>query len=378
MTHDRKDAILQPRGTMARVLILCGGRSAEHEISLLSAAFITETLAQRHTCHVVYIRRDGLWHYVPPPYPAEAFPTFPERVGEWPAVFLGRRGDGVWVCDATSGQPYAAVDVVFPALHGPYGEDGTVQGLLDLLDVPYVGAGVLGSALGMDKLSTKRILQAVGLPVVRFVAVDRRDWSHRPEAIQQDIRERLPLPVFVKPSNLGSSIGITRVDDWSCLTTAVETAFQYDDTVLVEEGLVPVRELECSVLDGDPPVSSVVGEITYRRPFYDYVAKYHDEEGTQLHIPADLPPEVAERVRRMAVEAFLALRCQGMARVDFFLHPTRGLFIDEINTIPGFTRYSMYHRLWAATGLPADELLERLLALAVERSRRRRVLKLTP
>ncbi len=360
--------------TRLHVAIICGGRSAEHEISLLSAAFITTTLRMRHTCTVVYIDRDGGWWQVPPPFARdpERFTTFPQYHTQWSPVGLWRFPEGVCLFELHSGQRGAPIDVVFPALHGPFGEDGTVQGLCESVDVPYVGAGVLGSAIGMDKVSTKRILQAQQIPVVPFLAIEFWQWRSSPEAWVQRVEARLTYPVFVKPSNLGSSIGIRKVTRRDELSEAITRAFRYDDTVIVEQGVTPVREIECSVLDGTPPEASVIGEITYMREFYDYAAKYLDDR-TELRIPAEIPEEVAERARRLAVVAFIALRCQGMARVDFLYQPESDqLFVNEINTIPGFTAYSMYHRLWQASGLSPDALLERLLTLAIARHRRRR------
>ena len=356
------------------VAITCGGRSAEHEISLLSAAFITSTLRKRHTCTVVYIDRDGGWWHVPPAFAQDVarFTTFPQVYTQWEPVGLWRFPDGVCLFGLRSDYRSDPIDVVFPALHGPFGEDGTIQGLCECMDVPYVGAGVLGSAIGMDKVTTKRILRSQRIPVVPFLAIEFWQWQSSPERWIRTVEAELVYPVFVKPSNLGSSIGIRKVTRRDDLPDAITQAFQYDDTVLVEQSVIPVREIECSVLDGAPPEASVIGEIVYTREFYDYTAKYLDDS-TELRIPAEIPSDVADHARRLAVAAFIALRCQGMARVDFLYRPDSGeLFVNEINTIPGFTAYSMYHRLWQASGLPPEALLDRLITLAIARHRRRR------
>lgn len=359
------------------IVIMFGGRSAEHEISLLSADFIAQTLAKKHTIHPVYITRDGLWFYLPDAHLKdrikEAHKSLPNN--SRPVILWQDSGRGV-ILDRLNHQALAPVDCVFPALHGPYGEDGTIQGFLEILDIPYAGASVLGSAIGMDKATTKYLLKAHQLPTVPFVVIESREWELKSDAILDHIKRELHPPFFVKPSNLGSSIGISRVDHTDQLLPAIQNAFQFDHTILVEQGLSPVREVECSVLDGSPPRTSVVGEITYARSFYDYEAKYVDAR-TELHIPADIPESMAQRVRELASATFLALRCSGMARVDFFIHKSE-VYINEINTIPGFTPYSMYHRLWSATGLPPDELLEELLRLALERHHKKKTLKIKP
>ncbi len=359
------------------VAVIFGGRSAEHEISLLSGDFIARTLAQRHTVLPIYITRNGEWFFLPDALASDSIKTAHRSLptSAKPVIVWQKDGSGV-LLEKESGTHLAPVDCAFPALHGPYGEDGTIQGMFEMLGIPYVGADVLGSAIGMDKATTKYLLKAHRLPTVPFVIIDRRSWVSDKDSFLQSVSKTLQLPIFVKPSNLGSSVGIVRVTAWDELEPAIHTAFDYDVTLLVEQGLTPIREVECSVLDGTPPRASVVGEITYARDFYDYKAKY-DDERTQLHIPADLPDATAERVRELAVQAFLALRCSGMARVDFFIHP-EGVYINEINTIPGFTPYSMYHRLWSVSGLSPPELLDELLRLAIERHRTRRALRLTP
>jgi D-alanine-D-alanine ligase len=257
--------------------------------------------------------------------------------------------------------------VVFPVLHGPYGEDGAIQGLLELAGLPYVGAGVLGSALGMDKIAMKDAFRAHGLPVVGYLPLTRRALELDPQGTRAVVATSLRLPVFVKPANLGSSVGVTKVKDLAALIPALHTAARYDRRLLVEEAAIGAREIECSVLGNDSPVASVPGEVIPTREFYDYEAKYLDE-GSRLVIPARLEPAVAEEVRRLAVKAFLALDCAGMARVDFFVGANDNrVTINELNTIPGFTSISMYPKLWEASGLSYPELITRLIELALER-----------
>lgn len=258
------------------------------------------------------------------------------------------------------------VDVVFPVLHGPYGEDGTIQGLLELADIPYVGAGVLGSALGMDKALMKTVFKAKGLPVVDHLVIKRRDWETNSREVIQRIEKALGYPCFVKPANLGSSVGVSKVHGPAELPAALNLAARYDRKMLAERA-VDAREIECSVLGNDDPIASVPGEIIPCNEFYDYEAKYIAGE-SELIIPADLPPAVTQQVRHLAIEAFLALDCAGMARVDFLLDKkTDQIYISELNTIPGFTPISMYPKLWEASGIPYPELIDRLIELALER-----------
>jgi D-alanine-D-alanine ligase len=259
-----------------------------------------------------------------------------------------------------------AVDVVFPVLHGPFGEDGAIQGLLEVAGVPYVGAGVLGSALGMDKAVQKVLFQAAGLPVVSHEMVHEREWIEDPEAVEARA-EGLGLPLFVKPASLGSSVGITKVRAIEDLAEAMGVALAFDRKVVLEAGAEGAREIECAVLGNDEPVASVPGEVVPGAEWYDYRTKYL-EEGTALEIPARLPTEVAQRIQRMAVAAFQAVECAGMARVDFFYRPPEEVLVNEINTIPGFTQISMYPKLWEASGLSYAELVDRLVDLALERN----------
>jgi len=263
------------------------------------------------------------------------------------------------------------VDVVFPVLHGPFGEDGTVQGLLKMANVPFVGASILGSAIGMDKDVMKRLLRDAGIPVAKFL-VFNRGWANK--IVFPRVKRILGLPLFVKPANLGSSVGISKVTRAAQFRPAIKEAFRYDDKILVEE-CIRGREIECSVLGNENPIASLPGEIVTRHDFYSYDAKYVDENGAQLIIPAKLSSRLTRKVRAMAIKSFQILCCEGMARVDFFLRDGRQLFVNEINTIPGFTKISMYPKLWEASGISYASLIDRLIQLARQRFRREQNLR---
>jgi len=342
-----------------KVGLIFGGRSAEHEISLLSASAVRDNLEMAgFAVRSIYITRDGLWKAVAGPGldPAglrlgRAFPFLPRSGGAAPA--------------------FPPADIYFPVLHGPFGEDGTIQGLLEMAGVPYVGAGVLGSALAMDKASAKSVLRERGFPVPPWLAVAERDWRANRSGVLRRVRGGLPFPVFVKPSRLGSSVGITKVGGTAGLGRALDTAFRYDTKALVEKAIAG-REIECSVLGNDAPEASLPGEIIPHREFYDYRDKYVEGK-TRFAIPAPLPRRTTDRVRRLAVEAFKALDGAGLARVDFFLERSSGrVFVNELNTMPGFTEISMYPKLWEATGLSFPRLLARLVELGFERHRSRK------
>jgi D-alanine-D-alanine ligase len=310
------------------VAVLYGGRSGEHEISLRSAESIIAGLDRaKYEVQRIFITPEGRWE--------------PRALSPEPGANPG-------------------IDVVFPVLHGTFGEDGTVQGLLELADLPYVGAGVLASAVAMDKEVTKRLLVERGLPVAEYVTVTR---GHR-----RDIN--LPFPLFVKPANLGSSVGISKVKNCAELETALELAGQFDRKILVERGIAG-REFECSVLGSEQPVAAVPCEVIPSREFYDYEDKYL-LDAAKLIVPAPLTPEQTAEMQRMAVAAYQAVECEGMARVDFLMETASGqLYINEINTIPGFTSISMYPKMWEAAGVPFAELLDRLIGLALDRHRTR-------
>ncbi len=349
---------------MVRVMVVFGGRSGEHEVSLASARAITEALERsgRHEVVPVGITREGRW----------ISSGDPMRELESKSGYLPD-GSNLEV----SGPPaspaeklpagLASVDVVFPVLHGPYGEDGTIQGMLELAGIPYVGSGVLGSAAGMDKPTMKKIFAHHGLPQVGWVALTHKQWKKSREAWIEEIEGSLGYPCFVKPANLGSSVGIGKAENSGELANALDEAAQFDRRIIVEEG-VDAREIEVSVLGNEDPEVSVPGEIVIKKSgFYDYDAKYV-EGGMELLVPAPVSDETTQEVRRIARTAYEAIDAAGMARVDFFLERGTGkLLLNEINTIPGFTPTSVYAELWAASGLPYEELLDRLIQLALER-----------
>jgi D-alanine-D-alanine ligase len=357
-----------------RVGILFGGRSAEHEVSLQSAKNIIDAIdTNKYEVVLIGIDKKGQWHLneksrllLPPT--DSGLPALPET-DENLALVPGKQIEQLV---ALSGeQRPGSLDVVFPVLHGPFGEDGAVQGLLKLANIAFVGAGVLGSAIGMDKDVMKRLLRDAGIPVARFLVMNR--YSSK-EIGFDDAREQLGLPLFIKPANLGSSVGIHKVKDREEFERAVRDALNYDNKILIEE-CIRGREMECSVLGNENPIASVPGEILPRHEFYSYEAKYLDESGAVLEIPARLPATTSERLRNLAIKTFSVLCCEGMARVDFFLRNDEEIIVNEINTIPGFTRISMYPKLWEATGISYSELIDRLIELAIERFEREKVLK---
>ncbi len=357
-----------------RVGVLFGGRSGEHEISLISARSVMRVMdPEKYDVVPIGITKDGRW--LASGDPVAALTQGDEDLSH-PVALLGdprHRG----VVSLKELEPHLArrallaqLDVVFPVLHGPYGEDGTVQGLLDLAGIPYVGAGVAASALGMDKALFKDLMRAHGLPVVKYLVVKRKEWERDPEAVLDRVEGELGYPVFTKPANLGSSVGVNKCRDREELARGLRDAAQYDRKLLVEAAVPQAREIEVSVLGNDDPIASVPGEIIPSREFYSYAAKYLDEgdRASKLLIPAPLPEEVAERARELAIRAYLAVDCAGMARVDFLLsRGTEELYVSELNTIPGFTAISMYPKLWEASGIPYPELIDRLIGLALER-----------
>ncbi|HDQ70846.1 MAG TPA: D-alanine--D-alanine ligase [Chloroflexi bacterium] len=363
-----------------RVGIIFGGRSGEHEVSLASARSVMGAIdREKYEVVPIGISKAGRW--IASGDPLKALETG-EVGSSQPAALLGdpSRRD-LMRLEGTEGEapairatPLAALDVVFPVLHGPYGEDGTVQGLLQLAGIPYVGADVVGSAVGMDKAVFKDVMRARGLPIVESVLVKRRAWDVSAEGVMDRVEKTLDYPVFTKPANLGSSVGISKCDDRSGLAAGLAEAARYDRKVLVEEAVPAAREIEVSVLGNDDPIASVPGEVIPSREFYSYESKYFDdgEDASELLIPAPLSSEMTERVRGMAVEVYEAIDCAGMARVDFLLSSETGeLYVNEVNTIPGFTSISMYPKLWEATGISYPELIDRLIELAIERHRDR-------
>ncbi len=354
---------MTPPMSKIRVGVLFGGKSVEHEVSLQSAQNILKALDPgKYEPILIAIDKEGRWAL-------NRRASFllqsddPGRIrlaggGRTVTVLPWQDPEQLVAVDDGSGSQ--AVDVVFPVLHGPLGEDGTVQGLLKLAGIPCVGSGVLASALAMDKDVCKRLLKAAGIPVAEWLVAH----AHQPPPEAAMIADLLGLPCFVKPANLGSSVGITKVTLMSELTAALREAFRYDRKVLIEQA-VTGREIECSVLGNDRPIASRLGEVVPAHSFYSYQAKYIDEQGARLEIPARLAEGVEEEVRRLAIEVFRTLGCRGMARVDFFVTPDDQIIVNEINTIPGFTRISMYPQLWEISGISYPELIDRLIQLAL-------------
>ncbi|MBS3819372.1 D-alanine--D-alanine ligase [bacterium] len=341
-----------------KICLIFGGCSAEHEVSLSSAASVYKNLNHdKYEIFSIYINKKGFWKPVDSPLQ----PLSKLQQGEFYS-FLP------WGPPPSS-TPMKA-DVYFPVLHGPYGEDGTIQGLLDMADVPYVGASVLASSLGMDKAVAKKLYAAHHLPVTDYVVVEESDWREKKNSYLEKINHRFPLPFFVKPANLGSSVGITKIKEYAETEAGLRKAFRYDRKVIVEEG-IQGREIECSVLGNDHPRASLPGEIIPHREFYDYKDKYVEGK-TSFGIPAQLPDSIVEEIQRIAIEAYKAIDCSGMARVDFFLQNNpQKIFLNEINTIPGFTEISMYPKLWEVSGMPFSQLLEELIHLAQEKHQKK-------
>ena len=380
-----------------RVGILFGGRSGEHEISLLSAASVFNAIdKQKYELVPIGITKEGRWVTA---VDAERLlagkPLESERqlrAGDpeaTPSAAVLQNGEAVVVPPephkaGTVMAPFQTnapvrratdrainVDVIFPVLHGTFGEDGTVQGLLELAEIPYVGAGVLGSAAGMDKDIMKSLFRAAGLPIVKHVTLLRSEWRSEPKRVHKLVEKSLKYPLFVKPANLGSSVGISKVHDKKELDPAIEEAARFDRKIVIEQGVGgkegKAREIECAVLGNDRPEASVPGEIVPIAEFYDYSAKYLDE-GSQLIIPAKLTKAETKKVQELAIGAFRAVDCSGLGRIDFLMDPkSRKIYLNEINTMPGFTSISMYPKLWAASGLPYAQLIERLIRLGIER-----------
>ena len=380
-----------------RVGVLFGGRSGEHEVSLLSAASVLNAIDKgKYDVVPIGITKEGRWVTAAHAERLLKGEKAPEprhlRAGDPQATAAAAvlaKGEGVVVppipshdhsalvpFENATPQVHAAsnaidVDIIFPVLHGTFGEDGTIQGLLELADIPYVGPGVLGSAAGMDKDVMKHLFHDAGLPIVKHVTVLRSTWREQPKKVHKLIEGALKYPVFVKPANLGSSVGISKVHDSSELAAALNEAAQFDRKLVIEQGVggksAKAREIECSVLGNDDPVASVPGEIVPIKEFYDYDAKYL-VEGSRPIIPADLPKAKLKEVQKLAVAAFRAVDCAGLARVDFLMYPRSGkIYVNEINTMPGFTSISMYPKLWEASGLPYSELIDRLIQLGLER-----------
>lgn len=372
--------------------MLYGGRSGEHEVSLASAAAVFANLDRtRYEPVAIRIEKDGRWALADrPPTTISAAEVIeqarldaarPSRSGREVHLMARPSEETILSIDRRSsrnedGQAVVTglnLDVIFPVLHGPYGEDGTIQGLLELANVPYVGAGVLASAVGMDKGIMKVVFAAAGLPVCPYRVVLRHDWQRQRDEIAAELEKALQYPMFVKPANLGSSVGISKAKSRPTLIEAMNLAGSFDRKIVVEAAVPNAREIECAVLGNDAPEASKPGEVIPSREFYDYEAKYIDE-GSRTIIPADIGPRTEAEIRRLSILAFKAIDCAGMARVDFLLSPDT-IFVNEVNTIPGFTTISMYSKLWAATGVDYPTLLDRLIALALERHAEKQLLR---
>lgn len=361
-----------------RVGVLFGGKSAEHEISLISAKNVIDAMDKaKYEVFLIAIDKNGEWH-LKKGYEYLMHADNPKLVhlyGDKQTVALVPKHHRKELMSYSGNQLQDSLqlDVIFPVLHGTYGEDGTVQGLLKLSNIPFVGAGVLGSALGMDKDVMKRLLRDAKIPTARFItihALEKNKFSF------DEVVKELGLPFFIKPANLGSSVGIAKVKNEEQYLSALHEAFLYDRKVLIEE-FIQGREIECSVLGNDEPIASLPGELIPQHEFYSYEAKYIDENGALFTIPAILDQELVAHIQQKAVEAYKALCCEGMARVDFFLKPSGEVVVNEINTIPGFTKISMYPKLWEASGIGYSDLIDRLIALALDRHDKELQLKTT-
>lgn len=351
--------MLQKEEKKLRVMILCGGQSAEHEVSLNSAKNIINALdLTKYIASVVRIERNGEWRLLKDLHDLSG-------TGQRATLLLGSKPE-LLVVEGTENK--LPIDVVFPVLHGSNGEDGTMQGLLELANVPFVGPGVLSSAICMDKVISKQLLRSAGILVADWCVLERDEIS---SARYPAIIEQLGLPLFVKPANIGSSVGISKVHEQEEMADAVELALQYDHKIIFEKN-IKGREIECSVLGNQLPRASLPGEIIpqHEHEFYDYDAKYIDPEGALLKVPADLPYAMVERVQSIAIKAFKVLQCVGLARVDFFVTDDSSIYVNELNTLPGFTQISMYPKLWMVSGMSYSQLIDELIALAIEKFQR--------
>ncbi|HEY9070718.1 MAG TPA: D-alanine--D-alanine ligase family protein [Candidatus Ozemobacteraceae bacterium] len=357
-----------------RVGVVFGGRSGEHEVSLVSAQSIMKALdPQKYEVIPIGVSKQGTWvvgadpkRFLPAPADRKQLDAAPAEAATKTALIGDPSHQGMILLDRTNVQQRVKLDVVFPIVHGTYGEDGTLQGLLEMADLPYVGCGVMASSVGMDKTTAKRLFRDAGLPIAPFTEHLRREWREQPDKVIAEIEAAFPYPCFIKPVNSGSSVGVSKAHDREELRTALDLAAKYDRKILVEAS-INGRELEVSVLGNDAPIASIPGEIVPCNEFYDYKAKYVDDR-SELHIPAKITDEQTAEIREMAVRAYRALDCAGMARVDFFLDRDTGKFIlNEVNTIPGFTSISMYPKLWEATGITYQDLVTKLVEFAFER-----------
>lgn len=357
-----------------RVAIIFGGRSAEHEVSLQSAKNIVEAIDKnKYEVILVGIDKTGRWLLSNPAkflLHAENPKLIALNKSNQEVVLTPSKSPNQ-LMDISNPREGKPVDVVFPILHGSFGEDGTVQGLLKLANIPFVGASVLGSAIGMDKDVMKRLLKEAGIPVAKFLVFHQGD-----QISFNKVKKSLGLPLFIKPANLGSSVGVRKTTNKKEFEEAIQDAFNYDNKILVEQ-YIKGREIECSVLGNEDPIASVPGEVIPTHEFYSYEAKYIDENGAILQIPAKLPKSTIKKIQQLAIKAFQILCCDGMARIDFFLTRENKVYVNEINTIPGFTRISMYPKLWEASGISYTQLIDRLIQLALKRYEREQKIKIT-
>jgi len=354
-----------------KIAIIFGGKSAEHEVSIQSAKNVFEALDKnKYEPVLIRIDRDGRW-YLGSKFLLEGDKSNLNRDRLNKEVAPIQAKDSNNLIDLTTHETVERIDVAFPVLHGPYGEDGTIQGLFEVAGIPYIGAGVTGSSIGMDKDVMKRLLRDAGMPIAKFITFTDSSVAVMPF---NEITEKIGLPMFVKPANLGSSVGINKANNRQEFEKAIEVAFKYDKKILIEE-FIQGREIECSVLGNESPIASLPGEIILNSEFYSYEAKYIDENGAILEIPAKLPESIIKKIQDYAVKVFKILCCQGMARVDFFLKDNMEVIINEINTIPGFTNISMFPRLWEVSGISYSELIDRLIELAVDKFEKRQKLQ---
>lgn len=361
-----------------KIGVLYGGRSGEHDVSLCSAASVVSALdKKKYEVTAIGIDRKGVWHVQDEPNIIDD-PEFGRKLqlidnGDWLVKHHECSGK-LRLVDISSNRE-VEIDVVFPVLHGTFCEDGTLQGLLELAMVPYVGADVLGSSVGMDKDIAKRLLRDAGIPVVPWIKIEKTDWLLQSDHVQKACETKIGYPCFVKPANAGSSVGVKKVSSEKDFASAVDFSFQYDNRILVEKA-IDAREIECAVLGNNSPKASVPGEVIPSHEFYSYEAKYLDAQGASLKIPAEIDESLSNTIKATAINAFLALSCSGMARVDFFLDKkNHNFFLNEINTLPGFTSISMYPKLWVYSGLSYSDLLDRLIELALERYKDKKQIK---
>ena len=370
---------MQRQTAKTKIGILYGGRSGEHNVSLCSAASVVSALDRnKYDVTAIGIDRDGRW------YVQDKSQIIPDKDfgkilamkkrGKWLVNHFEQKNK-LHLYNIENRGEEVVIDIVFPVLHGTFGEDGTLQGLLELAMVPYVGADVTGSAIGMDKDVAKRLLHEAGIPVVPSVTLNKQQWQNNSGHIMQAALDKLGLPVFVKPVCTGSSVGVKKVKEKGELSAAVDFAFQFDTRIMIEKG-IECREIECAVLGNENPVASILGEVIPSHEFYSYEAKYIDPQGAALKIPAEIEPSLADSIRKAAVRGYVALGCSSMARVDFFLDKkTNEFYLNEINTLPCFTSISKYPKLWEASGIKYSDLLDKLIQLAVDRHKKKLEIK---